>query len=91
MFKDYVNAYVDAKNNVEAIKADGERQRQEIQIQATERQKAIIAHCQEEMRNDEIQHAKRMLKIKDIGNLLFNNGSITADTLDQLAKLCKQL
>lgn len=86
MIKEYINAV----NTVKAIKADGERQRQEIQFQATERQKAIIAHLHEERRKDEIQHAKRMLKIKEIQELL-SSGPVTADTLDQLAKLCKQM
>lgn len=86
MFKEYINA----ASTVKVIKADGERQRQEIQIQATERQKAIIAHLHEEMRKDEIQHAKRMLKIKGIQELL-SSGPITADTVNQLAKLCKQM
>ena len=86
MIKEYINAV----STVKAIKADGECQRQEIQFQATERQKAIIAHLHEERRKDEIQHAKRMLKIKEIQELL-SSGPVTADTLDQLAKLCKQM
>ena len=86
MFKEYVNAV----STIKAIKADGECQRQEIQFQATEKQKAIIAHLLMEMRKDEIQHAKRMLKIKGIQELL-SSGPITADTVNQLAKLCKQM
>lgn len=55
----------------------------------TNRQKAIIAHLHEEMRKTEIQHAKRVLKNKEVQNLI--HSPTTGDTLDQLANLCKQL
>lgn len=84
MFKEYN----EAMNVIKALEADNERRRQEIQFQATERQKTIIAHYQEEMRKAEIQHAKNVLKIKEVQNLI--HGPATADTLDQLAKLCNQ-